>query len=135
MPVLDEQNVELVDIELKGSVGSLLLRIYVDTDEGISLSQCSAISRNVSDLLDIHDEIPGKYRLDVSSPGVDRPLRKIRDFQRNIDRDVLIVRDEGVDIIGKIISANDNIVVVKTNQDEMSIPFETIQYGKIRLKW
>jgi ribosome maturation factor RimP len=135
LPLLDEKQIELIDIELKGNVGNLLLRIYVDCDGGISLGKCTAISRDVSDILDKNDVIPGKYRLDVSSPGLDRPLKTVRDFQRNIDRYVIIARTEGPDVTGIIISANEQQIILSEAKDEITIPFDTIRYGKIKLKW
>ncbi|MGB5586068.1 MAG: ribosome maturation factor RimP, partial [Gammaproteobacteria bacterium] len=70
---------ELVEIEYNPSSRHGLLRLYIDHDDGIQLDDCTDVSNQVSALLDVEDPIPGHYNLEVSSPGMDRPLRTIRD--------------------------------------------------------
>ncbi len=78
------EGIEPVDVEFKGSGNNRILRIYIDKAEGVTHKDCEFISKNVSTILDVEDVIPGEgYRLEVSSPGVERPLRKPRDFERH----------------------------------------------------
>ena len=81
-PVVEDHDAELVDIELRGSANHRTVKILVHRDPGILLDDCEAISREVGDLFDIEDPVPGRYRLEVTSPGLDRPLTTDRDFQR-----------------------------------------------------
>src|ERR1700749_5057608 len=74
--------IEIVEVELKGSGRSHLLRIYIDKPEGVSHADCELISRAVGNALDVEDPIPGTYELEVSSPGVERKLGKWQDWQR-----------------------------------------------------
>lgn len=73
---------ELVDVELAGQGRNALLRIYIDQPDGVTVEDCAAVSRQVSAVLDVEDPIPGHYTLEVSSPGLDRPLRREEDFSR-----------------------------------------------------
>ncbi|MDE2220424.1 MAG: ribosome maturation factor RimP [Gammaproteobacteria bacterium] len=73
---------ELVDLEQSAGHGSGLLRIYIDRPEGVGIEDCEQVSREVSALLDVHDPIPGAYRLEVSTPGLDRVLRTPAHFAR-----------------------------------------------------
>ncbi|MGB5516955.1 MAG: ribosome maturation factor RimP [Gammaproteobacteria bacterium] len=81
-PVVAGMGYELVEIEYNPSSRHGLLRLYIDHDDGIQLDDCTDVSNQVSALLDVEDPIPGHYNLEVSSPGMDRPLRTIRDFER-----------------------------------------------------
>ena len=82
-PIIDTNNFELVDVEY-------YLRIYVDKEGGISLNECEVVSRALSEILDVKDPIKDNYYLEVSSPGLDRPLKKDKDFVRYQGRDVEI---------------------------------------------
>lgn len=81
-PVLDEMNLELVDLEHQRESGGWVLRFYLDKEGGISLDDCADASREIATLLDVEDLIETAYRLEVSSPGLDRPLKKLSDFER-----------------------------------------------------
>ncbi|MCW8934356.1 MAG: ribosome maturation factor RimP [Gammaproteobacteria bacterium] len=81
-PVVEGMGYEVVDIEYRPHPTDGLLRIYIDGPNGIVLEDCSAVSLQISSVLDVEDPIPGQFNLEVSSPGMDRPLRKIADFER-----------------------------------------------------
>ena len=82
MPILDELGFELVDLLLQQDGRQLALRIFIDKPGGITLDNCVEVSREVSAILEIEDPIRSAYRLEVSSPGLDRPLKKPADFER-----------------------------------------------------
>ena len=77
-PAIAGLGYELVELEFQGKV----LRLYIDQPQGVTLEDCEKVSRQVSAVLDVEDPIPGAYTLEVSSPGLDRPLRKQADFER-----------------------------------------------------
>ena len=80
-PVLEPEGIELVDIEFKPEGGRWVLRLYIDTARGVTLGDCELVSRQIGALLDIKDPIVHRYVLEVSSPGINRVLRKERDFR------------------------------------------------------
>jgi ribosome maturation factor RimP len=80
--LLQDSEIELVDVETLGSSRGLIVRIYVDKPGGISVGDCARLSRAVGDHFEAEDAIPGRYVLEVSSPGVDRPLRRPHDFEK-----------------------------------------------------
>ena len=90
LPVLENAQIFLVDMELRGSPNSQVLSIYVDTEEGVTLPQIAKITREIEGLLDLEDPISGKYRLDISSPGIDRPLTEIWQYKKNIGRHIKV---------------------------------------------
>src|SRR5262245_34214712 len=79
----DSEGIEIVEVELKGSGGNRLLRISIDKPSGVTHGDCELISQQVGTILDVEDVIPGnRYTLEVSSPGVERKLKKVQDFER-----------------------------------------------------
>ena len=81
-PVAEELGLELVDVEFAKEGGSWILRGYIDKPGGIDHGDCELVSHRLDTLLDEKDPIPREYYLEVSSPGIERPLKKLRDFQR-----------------------------------------------------
>ena len=91
------EGLTLVDVELKGSGGSRLLRVYIDKPEGVSHADCELVSEQLSATLDVEDPFQGPYTLEVSSPGLDRELVKASDFAHFAGRKARVVVREPVD--------------------------------------
>ena len=89
-PIVDAKNFEIVDIEYVKEAGEYYLRIYLEKEGGITLDDCAEVSRELNPILDEKDPIKDNYFLEVSSPGLDRPLKKDKDFERYKGRDVEI---------------------------------------------
>lgn len=90
MPVIEENHFELVDVEFVKEGSNWYLRLYVDKQGGITIDDCEMVSRAMSDILDREDYIEESYILEVSSPGLGRPLKKDKDFARSIGEEVEI---------------------------------------------
>lgn len=88
LPLMDEHHFELVDVEYVKEAGTWYLRAYIDKEGGIAVDDCEVISRSLGSWLDQEDFISDSYILEVSSPGLGRPLRKEKDFERSMDKDV-----------------------------------------------
>ena len=82
-PTLKGSNIELVDIEYKKTGKTWILRVYIDKNQGVTVYDCQKLSREIEDLIEVHELIADHYVLEVSSPGLDRPLKKAADFLRN----------------------------------------------------
>jgi ribosome maturation factor RimP len=137
-PILTAEQSELVDLQVKGGPGSKIVRIFVDKAGGITLDQCEAISRQLTDRLESEDIIPGSYRLEVSSPGVDRPLRTAADFRRNINRNVEIRFSEELDepvVSGQVIDVSDETVTIVRGKHPLQISISNIIKAKVHLPW
>jgi len=81
----------VVDVSVTGERGSSIVEVFVDTDQGITADQCAQVNRSVSSELERQNLISGRYRLEVSSPGLDRPLKLVRQFRKNIGRRFKII--------------------------------------------
>jgi ribosome maturation factor RimP len=79
-PVIEAEGMEVVDIECLKMKIRWLVRIYIDKEGGVTIADCSEVSKQVGDILDVYDVLPGSYTLEVSSPGLDRPLTRDKDF-------------------------------------------------------
>ena len=90
LPIVNEYQFELVDVEYVKEGSNWYLRAYIDKPGGITVDDCEAVSRRLSDLLDEHDFIDDAYILEVSSPGLGRPLKKDKDFARSIGEEIEI---------------------------------------------
>lgn len=90
LPILEKHGFSLWDVEYVKEGGNWYLRAYIDKPEGIGVNDCEVVSRELSDILDAEDYIEGSYILEVSSPGLGRPLKKDRDFERSMGEEIEI---------------------------------------------
>ncbi len=81
-PIIHENRLELVDVEYKKEGKNWFLRIYIDKEGGVTVDDCTRVSREIEDLIDVEEVVPSSYVLEVSSPGLDRPLKREKDFLR-----------------------------------------------------
>ncbi len=115
-PVLTDLGYELVELQLRNERVGLVLRLVIHRQGGISLDDCTTVSRTVGTLLEVEDPIGRPYHLEVSSPGLDRPLTTARDFARNMGQKVTIslTEDEETRTITGLIAGVDDIMVTVT---------------------
>jgi ribosome maturation factor RimP len=140
------EGIEIVEIELKGSGRNQLLRIFIDRPEGVSHADCEFISQQVSAILDVEDPIPGSYSLEVSSPGLERKLRKWEDWPRFTGKKAKVVlkepaqdnqgRDNLKHFEGLISRAENHTVTVELSGGrEVNFPFEQIERANLKFEW
>ena len=129
-PVADELNDDIYHVEYVKENGELYLRIYIEKDGGITLSDCEALSRRVSDLMDEKDPIKDPYFLEVSSPGLNRTLFTEEHYKRFIGREVMVKFTKSVDgkknIKGILKEVNEDSIVVEADQ-LINIPKDKIK--------
>ena len=89
-PVFREDSIELVDVEYKKAGKTWVLRVFIDKSQGVTVDDCQKLSREIEDLIEVHELIAVPYVLEVSSPGLDRSLKKEHDFLRNIGNRIRI---------------------------------------------
>jgi len=145
LPLVKEENLELVDLEFSPSGSKSLLRIYVDKPGRVTIDECANLSRRVSDFLDMENLIPHRYNLEVSSPGLDRPLIKREDFMRKVGEKVRVFLKEPIDgkmeLVGEIkkiceetlyLSTQfEEAVTVGSEEEEKAVPFSKVLKAKI----
>lgn len=123
--VAEDEGLELVSIDLLGRGRRILLRIAVDREGGVTIGDCERMSRNLEAVLDVEDVIKGSYVLEVSSPGLDRPLIKQKDFEKNIGKLARIVTTDMIEsqtfFIGRIIDVGKSWIRLKLEMKEKSL--------------
>lgn len=138
---VEEGPLYLVDVSVRGQAGSRTIEVFVDGDDGAGLDALSDVSRRLSFLLDTEaDLVKGRYRLNVSSPGVDRPLVLARQYPQHVGRELAVtyaVGDEVVTAVGTLADADaDQVVLTIPGQDAPAqIPFDAIQEARVQLPW
>ena len=132
-PVLARHGAELVDLAVKRG-RTQLVRVIADREGGIDLDTCAQVSNEVSRMLDADDPISGRYTLEVTSPGLDRPLRTPVDFRRALGRRVRIVLAQSQHE-GTLEDVQDDRVRVTTDKGPVETPIAEIATAKIVLPW
>ena len=89
-PLVADEGMEMVDVEFRRESHGTVLRLYLDREGGVSLEDLTRVSRQVGDLLDVHEAVPGSYTLEVSSPGINRRLRRADHFQRYLGQKIRV---------------------------------------------
>jgi ribosome maturation factor RimP len=138
-PILTENGLELVDIEYVKEGKNWFLRVYIDKDNGIDIEECGIVSERLSEKLDALDPIPHNYFLEVSSPGAERPLKKEKDYQRAIGKNVFIKTYEPIDgekaFEGVLTDFNGETVTVemkiKTRKKTVILPLDKIASARL----
>lgn len=135
-PVIAAQGCELWDVEYVKEAGTWYLRLYIDKEGGVSIDDCEAISRRVSDLLDEADPIEGSYTFEVSSAGAERPLKRASDFARFLGSPVTVRlyknRDGRKEFVGDLAGYEDGAVLLKVGEE--TLRFEKGDVALVRLR-
>jgi len=140
IPILDQLGLEMVEITFRVEGGRWILRVTIDSPEGVQVQHCTAVSRELSVHLDVEDLIPVKYYLEVSSPGLDRPLKDERDFERFAGRLVKIKTNRSVagrrKISGTIEGIDGGVVRILLDDDtKLEVPVEDISSARLDYKF
>jgi ribosome maturation factor RimP len=134
-PILDEMQIELVDVEYLSEAGRWILRIYVDRQGGITLDDCARVSREIGDLIDVKDLFRQSYILEVSSPGLNRPLKKEKDFVDVIGKNVKIRMAAPLDgrrnFKGNLQSFEDGVLCLNIKDDLFLLPYGGIEKANL----
>ena len=136
LPITQKQGFELVDVEYVKEAGSWYLRVYIDKEGGIAVDDCEVVSREADPILDTDDCIEESYILEVSSPGLGRPLKKDKDFARSIGEEVevrLFRAVEGCKEYTGLLNAYDKTTVTLMLENEKTLVLERSNIALIRL--
>lgn len=136
LPIVEEYGFELVDVEYVKEGGTWYLRTYIDKEGGISIDDCEKVSRRLSDILDEKDYIDDTYIMEVSSPGLGRPLKKEKDFKRSLGKEVDIrtyrMIDKQKEFTGILKDYDKDTVTIELDDETLKI-FEKGDIALIRL--
>jgi len=134
-PLCESEGIELVYVEYQPEAGGMILRLYIDKPKGVTIDDCIYISRQLGDILDVNLEGAGAYRLEVSSPGSDRPIWKKNDFNR-FKGSVVRIRtcrpfDGQKNFKGVLLGISDETVKLMVDNKNVAIPFKEIARARL----
>jgi ribosome maturation factor RimP len=140
-PIIQELGLELVEIEYVKEGKNWFLRVYIDKDSGVDIEDCGLVSERLSEKLDSLDPIPHNYFLEVSSPGAERPLKKDKDFEKAIGKNVFIKTYEPIDgektFEGTLLEFDGQLlkmeIKIKTRRKIMEIPYEKVANARLAI--
>lgn len=134
-PIAGELGLELVDVEFVKEGGHWFLRVYIDKETGVDLEDCQTVSRRLDDILEAEDPIPNSYSLEVSSPGLERPLKKDADFARFQGQRVRAATFAPIDgqkeFVGKLQGLENDVINLDQDGHIIALPREKV--SKIHL--
>jgi len=139
LSVLDQHQAFLIDVVVRNERGGKLIQVFVDTDIGVTIEQCAEISRELATEIERKNVMETSYRLEISSPGIDKPLTMLRQYRKNIGRRFTVTYQKlgaKVTIIGSLSSVVDDVLTFSPDKGEaVSIQFSEILESKEELPW
>lgn len=134
-PILEVQNLFLVDLVIKGNEGNQKLIVLVDGDDGLTIDQCGSVSRELGLRIEEEELVDSKYTLEVSSPGLDFPLKLERQYTKNIGRELTVDLIGGEKVEGVLTSTSSESIKIMEKTKERDIPFENIKQSKVKISF
>ena len=138
-PTVTEHNIELVDVEYIKAGKVWILRVLIDKKQGVTVLDCQKLSREIEDLIEVHELISDPYTLEVSSPGIDRPLKNEADFLRNKDKKIQLKTYAPIEgeknFSGIILDVKDKILVLKYMDDCLELELANITQAKLVIEF
>lgn len=135
--MLESMGMELVEVQYRREGHGWVVRLFIDRADGVSLDDCAAVSRGISSWLDVEDLIEHAYHLEVSSPGLERPLKKLKDYERFVGRKAKIKLREPVDnqqvFVGDIDRVDGEKVTLIADGKTVSVLFDNIAKARLSL--
>jgi ribosome maturation factor RimP len=134
-PVVSGMGYELIEIEHFPNPKHGVLRLYIDKEDGVNVEDCSSVSRQISALIDVEDPVSGQFNLEISSPGLDRPLRRVKDFQRFtgslVKIKTVVPMDGQRNFKGRLLKADEEVLVIETDTEEISMPMSAVDKARV----
>ena len=134
-PSLEDMGFELVDVEYLSVHGKWVLRLYIDKEGGVTLDDCASVSREIGDLIDVKDVIVHAYTLEVSSPGLDRPLKKEKDFEHAIGKKIKVKTVTAVEgrrnYIGYLRNFQEGILYMELERGGVHFPWKDVDKANL----
>jgi len=123
----------LVDVKIKGAFGNRRLLVFVDADADLTIDRCGKLNREIGNKLEETDLIDGKYTLEVSSPGLDFPLEKIRQYKKNIGRQLIVNLKNGQKLEGKLKKISEEYITLAVKEEIKNISRNEVEKSIIKV--
>ncbi len=138
-PILSNEGMELVEVEYRRETRGWVLRLYVDKEGGITLDDCSRVSQEVGRILDVEDFISLPYTLEVSSPGLTRPLKSEKDFIKYRNRLIKIKTHNPIEnrrqFKGRLLGISENRIEIAMDEEVLQIPLSNVAKANLEIEF
>ena len=138
-PILSNEGMELVEIEYRRESKGWVLRLYIDNERGVTLDDCTHISQEIGRNLDVEDFISNAYTLEVSSPGLARPLKKEKDFMKYRNHMIRVKTFEPIgkrrQFKGKLLGLSENRIEIEIGRETFQIPLSNVAKANLEVDW
>ena len=129
----------LVDVEVRGHKGTRVVEVYVDSEDDMGHDDLALISKEVGFLLDVEDVVDGSYKLELSSPGIKRPLTMPQQYRKNVGRTLRVRFEDGNEeeiVVGDLTDADDTMIELELpSAERLQVPYTAITQARIELPW
>ncbi len=136
---LQKESLDLVDVEYKKRGPSWVLRVFIDKKDGVTVDDCSRVSRKIADMLEVEDLVKTPHTLEVSSPGLDRPLTREKDFLRNVDKNIQLTARTPINgknqFSGRIVDFKNDTLSLDIKGTREEIPLEAIAKAQLIIEF
>lgn len=137
--IIKDMGIELDNVEVMKMGNKFLLRVFIDKEGGVTIDDCEKVSREIEAQLDIEDPIPSSYILEVSSPGLDRPLKRPEDFKRFCGKAVRVITSTPIEnqtfFVGEMIEVGDTEILLLLPKDKkVTIPYKNISRARLEVR-
>ena len=141
--IIDREDIFLVEVDIKGTIGNQKIQIFIDGDQLLDIDECSKISRKLSDELEDRDIIEGRYIIEVSSPGADKPLKILRQYTKHIGRELEVMMKDNKKYQGLLLNVVDENIELsvssgkvkkKINAETLKIPFNEVDNCRVIIR-
>ena len=136
--ICEERDIFVLKVDIIGGARNRKLRIVCDTEAGISINQCRQVGAEIQDMFFRKNIFIDGYEIEVSSPGLDKPLEHAFEYKRNIGRDLSVDYDNAEEVkhvVGKLVAFDESVLTLEADKESVKIPVTAIKHAKIKLKW
>ncbi len=138
-PIINENRLELVDVEYKKEGKNWFLRIFIDKECGVTVDDCTRVSRQIEDLIEVEEAVPSSYILEVSSPGLNRPLKKEKDFLRFKGKLAHVTTYTPIhqqkNFKGTIRDFQEDVLILDIDSQRLEIPKDQIAKARLEIEF
>ena len=133
--ITDQNGLLLIDFLFRGFSNSTVIEVFIDGEKGVSVEDCAKISREINEQIEAENLFDSAYRLEVSSPGADRPLKFLQQFTKHVNRNFDLQLSEESEtnkkVVGKLLSIDGENLVFLIQKEEVTVPYNTIKKAKV----
>ncbi len=137
-PVIENQHFMLIDLIIRGNTQNRIIEVFIDGDNPITTDDCAVVSKKLNSVIENQNLFNGKYRLDVSSPGIDKPLKFLRQYKKHLNRNFEVkyeLNSEKKKLEGKLINIENETLIFLSKNDEIRLNFDQIIKAKVLISF